>query len=126
MLQQTLVGADAGPRRGIGGRLVATSDLAAGHRIAASDVAPSPNWKATEDEVAAVTRAVIGRALANSLVKGQVLQETDLAARGSGPALVGQIPPGSRAITVMLREAGPGVVLFPGATVDVLATVEVP
>ncbi|NBX26123.1 MAG: hypothetical protein EBQ99_08785 [Planctomycetes bacterium] len=26
----------------------------------------------------------------------------------------------------MLREAGPGVVLFPGATVDVLATVEVP
>lgn len=126
VLQQTLTSPDAGPRRGLAGRLVTTLDLSAGHRLIASDVAPAPNWKATEEEVTAVTRAVVGRPLANNLNKGQTLQEADLAARGSGPALVGQIPAGSRAITVMLREAGPGVVLFPGAMVDVLATIEVP
>ncbi len=126
VLQQTLTAQDAGPRRGLAGRLVTSKDLSAGHRLDASDVAPAPSWKATEDEVAAVTRAVVGRPLANNMSKGQTLQEADLAARGSGPALVGQIPAGSRAITVMLREAGPGVVLFPGAMVDVLATIEVP
>ena len=126
VLQQALSGEESGPKRGLGGRLVAATDLSAGHRLVATDVARSPSWQATDDEVAALTRAVVGRPLANNLSKGQRLQDSDLAARGSGPALVGQIPSGFRAITVMLREAGPGVVLFPGATVDVLATIEVP
>jgi len=125
-LQQFLMGREADAPRGLAGRLVVATDLSAGHRLTETDVSPNPSWKATPEEIAALTRAVVGRPLARGLIKGQVLQDSDLAARGSGAALVGEIPPGSRAITVMLREAGPGVVLFPGATVDVLATVEVP
>jgi pilus assembly protein CpaB len=58
--------------------------------------------------------------------KGQLIREDDLAARGSGEAIASQLEPGYRAITVTLRDASPGVALYPGAMVDVLATLEVP
>lgn len=125
VLQQVLSGNGGPSQRGLGGRLVATADLPAGHRLVASDVTAAADWKPQEGELASLTRAVEGRSLGNAVRKGQRIQDSDIAARGTGPALVSQIPAGSRAITVMLREAGPGVVLFQGATVDVLATVEI-
>jgi Flp pilus assembly protein CpaB len=67
----------------------------------------------------------LGRILAASPRKGQVIRDSDLAPQTSGEAIANQLPPGYRAITVTLRDNGPAVSLFPGAVVDVLATIEV-
>lgn len=43
---------------------------------------------------------------------------------GPGAAMASKLPAGYRAITVGLRDAGSGAFLYPGALVDVLATIE--
>jgi len=126
MAVQTWLGGDEPVQRSFAGRVITTAELPAGHVLVASDLAAAPGWQASEQDLATAIRPLVGRSLQVASRKGHVLQDSDLAAKGSGAALIGKVPSGSRAVTVMLREAGPGVVLFPGATVDVLATMDVP
>jgi Flp pilus assembly protein CpaB len=101
---------------------IASKDLSAGHRLVAADF--DTEAAGTKGEPSRPQRG-LGRILAVSPRKGQVIRDTDLAAQTSGEAIANQLPPGYRAITVTLRDNGPAVSLFPGAVVDVLATVEV-
>jgi len=101
---------------------IASKDLSAGHRLVAADF--DIDASGTKGEPSRPQRG-LGRILAVSPRKGQVIRDTDLAAQTSGEAIANQLPPGYRAITVTLRDNGPAVSLFPGAIVDVLATIEV-
>ena len=124
---QSMLEGDAGlPRRtGQAELVVAARALPVGYRLTAEDLttAPSPGVNTARNAFASPT-SLIGRTAIVSLAQGQIIREEDLAARGSGPAIASQLPPGFRAITVTLRDAGPEVVLYPGALVDVLATVD--
>lgn len=125
---QSLLEGDGTPlRSGPSDLVVAARPLAAGQRLKAEDLgtAPSPGPSTSRTAFASAT-SVIGRTLIMNLEQGQVLREEDLADRGSGAAIASQLAPGFRAITITLRDAGPEVVLYPGAVVDVLATVEAP
>ncbi len=63
----------------------------------------------------------LGRILAVSVVKGQVLTESCLVWEGTGAQLAAKLPDGMRAFTVHLRKAIPDrVLLYPGCVVDVL------
>ena len=68
----------------------------------------------------------VGRTTSVALVKGQALRTGDLVDAGSGASIASQLSAGMRAITVSLRDTGPEVVLYPGALVDMLATLERP
>jgi Flp pilus assembly protein CpaB len=48
------------------------------------------------------------------------------AVRADGVTLGSELPAGTRAITITLRDNGPEVMLYPGARVDVLATMDAP
>jgi pilus assembly protein CpaC len=114
----------AGPLYGIAAR-----DMSAGYRIKSEDVEPLPESKqpkagpdgqpAPRDEPAAV-----GRVLSRSVARGEEIRQGDLVPRATGERIAKQLPPGYRAITVTLRENVPTVALYPGATVDVLSTIE--
>ncbi len=105
----------------------ATTDLPAGHLIVTTDLQSDRGVKDSAGErVLSPGGAAEGRTLVTPVQKGQLIREDDLAARGSGEAIASQLEPGYRAITVTLRDTGPGVALYPGAMVDVLATLEVP
>jgi pilus assembly protein CpaC len=105
----------------------ASKDLPAGHLIVAADLQSDRGVKdANGERVLSAGGAAEGRTLVAPIQKGQLIREDDLAARGSGEAIASQLEPGYRAITVTLRDAGPSVALYPGAMVDVLATLEVP
>jgi len=105
----------------------ATTDLPAGHLIVAADLQSDRGVKSpTGERVLSAGGGAEGRTLVAPILKGQLIREDDLAARGSGEAIASQLEPGYRAITVTLRDTGPGVALYPGAMVDVLATLEVP
>lgn len=99
----------------------AGKDMPAGHRLVASDFDTGAPDGATQ---AARPAKAVGRILAVAVRKGQQIQDSDLAPQTSGEAIANQLQPGYRAITVTLRDSGPAVSLFPGALVDVLATVE--
>ena len=101
---------------------IASKDLSAGHRLVAADF--DTEAAGTKSDPTRPQRG-LGRILAVSPRKGQVIRDTDLAPQTSGEAIANQLPPGYRAITVTLRDNGPAVSLFPGAIVDVLATIEV-
>ena len=107
--------------------VVAARDVSAGHRLEESDLAQIelPSRPAGEPVIA--TRALaVGRTVSVPLAKGQALRTTDLVVAGSGASIASQLEPGMRAITVSLRDSGPEVVLYPGARVDMLATLERP
>ena len=105
----------------------ASKDLPVGHLIVAADLQSDRGVKdANGERVLSAGGAAEGRTLVAPIQKGQLIREDDLAARGSGEAIASQLEPGYRAITVTLRDASPGVALYPGAMVDVLATLEVP
>ena len=101
---------------------IASKDMSAGHRLVAADF--DTEAAGTKGDPSRPQRG-LGRILAVSPRKGQVIRDTDLAPQTSGEAIANQLPPGYRAITVTLRDNGPAVSLFPGAIVDVLATIEV-
>ena len=128
LFAQSLLEGDGTPlRSGPGELVVAARPLPAGQRLKAEDLATAPSpGPSTARTAFASTTSVIGRTLIVNLEQGQVLREEDLADRGSGAAIASQLAPGLRAITITLRDAGPEVVLYPGAVVDVLATVEAP
>jgi pilus assembly protein CpaC len=120
-----LVGSSsAGPRYGVAARA-----LPAGHRIRSEDVEPLPEAlrpkpgpngeSAPHDEPAAV-----GRVLARAVSAGEDIRSGDLVPRAAGERIARQLPPGYRAITVILRDSANTVTLYPGATVDVLSTVD--
>ena len=106
---------------------VAARDIPAGHRLEESDLSQIelPSRPAGEPVIA--TRALaVGRTLSVPLAKGQALRTTDLVVPGSGASIASQLEPGMRAITVSLRDYGPEIVLYPGARVDMFATLERP
>jgi Flp pilus assembly protein CpaB len=113
-----------GPERQAKPRAIglATKDMPAGHRLVAGDFSIPVAGGTTETPR---TGKGIGRILAAGVAKDQVIRESDLTTQTSGEAIANQLPPGYRAITITLRDNGPAVSLFPGALVDVLATVEV-
>ena len=113
-----------GPERQAKPRAIglATKDMPAGHRLVAGDFSiPAAGGKTETPR----TGKGMGRILAAAVAKDQVIRESDLTTQTSGEAIANQLPPGYRAITITLRDNGPAVSLFPGALVDVLATVEV-
>ena len=105
--------------------VVAARDVAPGRVITAQDVtagrvpkemAPARSFSDTKD--------VVGRTATFSLLKGQAVVETLLAAQGTGAGVQALIPAGMRAITVEVNEfSGLGGLLAPGSRVDVVATV---
>lgn len=118
MLQSMFTG---GGQRRQAQSVVASRDLPIGHTIAADDVQAVVSKTLTPGAIGSVSAAT-GRTVVVALAKGQAIQETDLVVRGSGAAIASQLKPGYRAMTVTLRDAGPSVALYPGASVDVLAT----
>ncbi|MAD18807.1 MAG: Flp pilus assembly protein CpaB [Planctomycetaceae bacterium] len=105
--------------------VTAATDLPAGHRLTLDDLKSVPVAAEDADDLAMrSTNTAVGRTLIVPMVRGQLLRPDDLAAPGTGAAIASQLEPDQRAITVTLRDVGSGVVLYPGAFVDVLATVE--
>ena len=101
------------------------ADLPAGHRLTQDDLEPVQGMIGAGPKLAATdSKPLVGRALASAMRKGQVIRQEHLAARGSGADIAAQLPAGSRALTVMLRDPIAASSLFPGATVDVLVTVD--
>ncbi|MEC8319976.1 MAG: Flp pilus assembly protein CpaB [Planctomycetota bacterium] len=105
---------------------VLARDLPAGHRLVAEDlsveVVPAEEGLA---DVVETPRTVVGRVLIASGVKGEILRRTNLALPGTGASIAAQLEPGDRAATVTLSDVGSKVILYPGARVDVLATMQV-
>lgn len=107
--------------------VTAARDLPAGHRIAESDLEVVEMGARPTGELLVGSRALaVGRTTAVALAKGQAIRSGDLVTPGSGAAIASQLAHGMRAITVSLRDTGPEVVLYPGALVDMLATLERP
>ena len=105
--------------------MAVASDLPPGHRLVAEDLETVQGVIGAGTKLAATeAKPLIGRALASPLRKGQVVRQEHLAARGSGADIAAQLPLGHRALTVMLRDPIAASSLFPGAMVDVLATVD--
>ena len=66
---------------------------------------------------------VVGKILAVSVVKGQVLTASCFVSEGSGAKLAASLPAGMRAVTVSLsNQSVSGGLLYPGCIVDVLAS----
>lgn len=107
--------------------VTASRDLPAGHRLVESDLDQVEMASRPAGESLVANRALaVGRTTSVALSKGQALRTGDLVVAGSGASIAGQLAPGMRAITVSLRDTGPEVVLYPGALVDMLATLERP
>jgi len=105
--------------------MAASADLPPGHRLSQDDLETVQGMIGSGTKVAATdAKPLIGRALAVPLRKGQIVRQEHLAARGSGADIAAQLPAGHRALTVMLRDPIAASSLFPGAMVDVLATVD--
>ena len=68
---------------------------------------------------------VVGRVLIASGVEGELLRTTNLARPGTGASIAAQLRSEDRAATVTLKDVGTKVILYPGAQVDVLATMQV-
>ena len=107
--------------------VVAARDLGPGQVLAAEDlaterVADSPKARSGVPLAA----AAVGRTTGAAIRKGQLIREDDLSPPGAGASLASLVPPGQRAVTVALRDSGPGPALFPGAFVDVLVTADIP
>ncbi len=107
--------------------VVAARDLEAGHRLVSDDLEEAERPRGVDAKGSfRAAESLVGRIMVVSRRRGQVIRESDLAPLGSGAAIAEQLRAGQRAITLTLRDSGPGVVLFPGARVDVLATIERP
>lgn len=129
LLQRTLApsSGDASQRGAAAMCLTAARDLPMGHRITEADLEQVEVPSRPAGETLVPSRALaVGRTTSVALVKGQALRTGDLVDAGSGASIASQLSAGMRAITVSLRDTGPEVVLYPGALVDMLATLERP
>jgi len=127
-MAQSLLSTDGAPRSfGPLEVIVATRSLPPGHRLLPDDIkaTAAPAGRRERSALTSVA-ASLGRTLVVPVEAGQMLQDEHLAKPGSGASIAGQLPSGQRAITVSLRDSGPGVMLYPGAMVDILATIDVP
>ncbi len=115
----------AGKGSGQSEMIVTSRDLAAGTQIIAEDLAAVPAKGNVKNGISSRS-ALVGRTLVVPMQKGQMFREEDLIQQGSGAMIASQLPAGFRAITVVLHDTSPGVVLYPGALVDLLATMEMP
>lgn len=107
--------------------VVAARDLEVGHRLNSEDLDEVGRTRGVDAKGSfRAAETLVGRIMVVSRRRGEVIRESDLAPLGSGAAIAEQLRSGQRAITLTLRDSGPGVVLFPGAIVDVLATIERP
>ena len=108
--------------------IIATAqEFPAGHKLVAKDLTAVPSGAMANGKKGfASIQSVVGRTLVMPMKKGQAITIEDLVVQGSGSLIASQIPPGYRAIVVSLRDPAPGVVLYPGALVDILATMEAP
>ena len=107
--------------------VVAAKDIDVGQVLAAEDLATERVADGPKARTAiTLAAAAVGRTANSAIRKGQLVREEDLAAPGSGASLASLVPPGQRAVTVALREPGPGPALYPGAFVDVLVTADIP
>jgi len=107
--------------------LVASKDIPAGHRLTIDDVEESQivTQEVPEGTVRSIP-LIIGRVAIRPLGKGQVVMEDAFAAPGSGPEIAEMLGGGKRAITLSLGDPAAGVVLYPGALVDVMSTLAIP
>lgn len=107
--------------------VVAARDIDVGYVLTAEDLATERVADGPKARTAiTLAAAAVGRTASSAIRKGQLVREEDLAAPGSGASLASLVPPGQRAVTVALREPGPGPALYPGAFVDVLVTADIP
>lgn len=107
--------------------VVLARDLPAGHRLTPDDLSVDIIPAASKlKDVVETPLAVVGQVLTVAGVKGELLRGTNLARPGTGASIAAQLGPGDRAATVTLRDVGSKVILYPGARVDVLATLDVP
>jgi pilus assembly protein CpaB len=118
-------GAPSSPLVGIAAR-----SMPAGYRMDASDLEPvevkDDGNGGDASSAKASMPAAVGRVLAKSVSAGEKIRATDLVPRTAGERIARQLPKGYRAISVSLRDGLPTVALYPGATVDVLSTIDVP
>jgi Flp pilus assembly protein CpaB len=122
---QRLFGGGTNTESASGQVMCAKTELPAGHRLTEEDVEPRQATIGTGPKAASTeARQLVGRTLSAPLRKGQVVRQEHLAAKGSGMDIASQIPPGHRALTVVLRDPMAATSLFPGALVDVLVTMD--
>lgn len=107
--------------------VVCARDLPAGHRLASDDLymAAVPAKSDLKDALRSIPTAV-GRVLIAGGAKDGLLRSSDLARPGTGASIASQLNAEERAATVTLRDVGSKVILYPGARVDVIATMQVP
>ena len=105
--------------------IVTARDIPAGTQLVAEDLTTMPAKGNVKNAISSRS-ALVGRTLVVPMQKGQMFREEDLIQQGSGAMIASQLPAGYRAITVVLHDTAPGVVLYPGALVDLLATMEMP
>ena len=105
--------------------IVTARNLPAGTQLVAEDLKTMPAKGNVKNAISSRS-ALVGRILVVPMQTGQMFREEDLIQQGSGAMIASQLPAGYRAITVVLNDTSPGVVLYPGALVDLLATMEMP
>ena len=107
--------------------LLTTRELPAGHVLKEGDL-KSQVVSAASLPAGSIgaTGSALGRVLIAPMVENQVLTESRLASLGSGPEIAAMLRGGYRASTITLSDRGPGVFVYPGSLVDVIATFEVP
>ena len=105
--------------------IIAAVDINRGQTLAAADVTKS-DWPKGIVPVGALTKLeeVIDRTAAIPLIKGDLLLEGKLAAKGAGRGMAAIIPAGMRAVTITTPNVATGVAGFilPGNKVDILLT----
>src|SRR5262245_32979048 len=105
--------------------VVAAADLSLGAELKAEDLKTLnfPQGQAPEGTFAA-TSEIVGRGLIVSVVKGEPILPSKLAAKEAGAGLPPVIPDGMRAVSVRVNEViGVAGYVLPGSRVDVITTV---
>ena len=103
----------------------AAKDLPAGRRLVEGDLMETRVAASDVPAGASSSRAILlGRTTLLPLTKGQAIGADALVPVGTGPEIASRLKDGWRAITVGFADHSSGVVLYPGAVVDVLATLD--
>lgn len=106
---------------------VASGELPAGHVLDDKDITIK-TIKASASPSGAIgsTASLVGRTLIRPVVSGQAITRSAIAGTGTGPEIESMLEQGYRATTITLADRGPGAFVFPGSSVDVISTFEVP